>query len=134
MKLLKELKKKENQFYSSQINLKNELKFLQSRIRNKKISKIKKIIKRFTRIVNIKHFLDLKNTKNTIQATFTVLSKYIGLYKHSMNELVEGQIEVTHNKNFKFEDGETVKDKIDGFEKKLKENVNLNDHYEKKEK
>jgi len=132
IKLLHQLKKREKQYNSRQLNLRNEIRFLQMRIRNKKISKVKKVIKQILRFTNIKNLMDLKNTKNTIQATFVTLSKYIRLYKQSMNELVEGQREVTQNKNFKFEDGETVKEKIDKFEKKLKENVNLNDHYEKK--
>lgn len=134
IKLLQELKSNKNLYNFPTINLKTELKLIKSKIREKKIAKIKKFINKFTKIVNIKNFLDLKNTKNTIQATFTVLSKYISLYKLSMNELVEGQREVTQNKNFRFEDGETVKEKIENFERKLKENVNLNDHYEKKEK
>jgi hypothetical protein len=116
------------------VNLQIELKIINLRIREKRIAKIKNFINKIRKILNIKSFLDLKNTKNTIQATFSVLSKYIALYKLSMNELVEGQREVTHNKNFRFEDGETVQEKIENFERKLKENVNLNDHYEKKEK
>lgn len=133
LKLLRELKKRENRFYARKINFNSELRYLQSRIRNKKMAKYKQFFKRIYKILNIKHLMDLKNTKNTIHEAFSVLSKYIALYKRSINELVEGQREVTHNKNFKFEDGETVKDKIENFEKKLKENVNLHDHFEKKD-
>jgi len=130
--LLKEIKSEAKRFNSSQINFETELNFIKRKIITKRISSIRSKTRKFIRMLNIKNLLDLKNTKNTIHATFNILSKYIALYKQSMNELVEGQREVTNNKNFRFEDGESVKEKLEKFERKLKENVNLNDHYEKK--
>eukprot|EP00357_Protocruzia_adherens_P024401 CAMPEP_0114977368 /NCGR_PEP_ID=MMETSP0216-20121206/3197_1 /TAXON_ID=223996 /ORGANISM="Protocruzia adherens, Strain Boccale" /LENGTH=178 /DNA_ID=CAMNT_0002338415 /DNA_START=107 /DNA_END=643 /DNA_ORIENTATION=- len=42
---------------------------------------------------------------------------HINNYHRSLQELVEGHREVTTNKDFQFEDGETVQNKLDRFEK-----------------
>lgn len=42
--------------------------------------------------------------------------EFIGIYNKSIENIVEGQREVTFDTNFKMEDGETVKEKLDRFE------------------
>lgn len=81
--------------------------------------------------LNIKHFFDLKNTQNNVKLFFEFLSKHISNYKKSIQEIVEGQREVTQNKNFKFEDGQTVQEKMDNFDKKMKEYFNIQEFYKK---
>ena len=104
-------------------NLENELKEIKENIRQKRIKKITETIIHFVNKINIKHLLDLKNSQNNVKQLFNFLSRNIEIYKRSIQELVEGQREVTQNKNFQFEDGETVQEKMDKFELKLKENL-----------
>jgi hypothetical protein len=87
---------------------------------------------RVINILNIKKLLDLKNSQNNLQKFFDFLSRHIGTYKKAVQELVEGQREVTYNKDFKFQDGQTVKEKCDKFESKLKETLNIHNLYKKK--
>ena len=116
------------------VDLKKELMEIKQSIRKKQIEKLKNLIKFYLNKLNVKHLLDLKNSQNNMKNLFNFLSRNIEIYKRSIQELVEGQREVTYNKNFKFDDGETVKEKEIKFEEKLKENINLGDHYKKENK
>jgi hypothetical protein len=42
---------------------------------------------------------------------------FMRMYNLSIENIVEGQREVTFNQNYKFEDGKTVKEKMDAFER-----------------
>ncbi len=101
----------------------SELNEIKQKIRKEKIEKIKITFLYYLNKINIKHLLDLKNSQNNLKNIFNFLSRNIEIYKRSIQELVEGQREVTQNKKFQFEDGETVQDKMDKFETKLKENL-----------
>ena len=71
----------------------------------------------------------IKNNKETAKIVKTAQSKdfqenlnknfvyYLSLYHQSMQNLVEGQREVTKDVQFKFENGETVEDKMNKFDK-----------------
>jgi hypothetical protein len=107
-------------------NMKLELSEIRSRIRNKKINNVKNKLLSFLKFLNLRYLLELKNTQNNIQLFFEFLSRQIGNYKRAIQELVEGQREVTQNQDFKFEDGETVKDKMDRFDAKVKELFHIN--------
>lgn len=107
-------------------------------LREIKIKKIKKklnifyvLFSKIKKLINIKSLLDLKHTQDNIQKIFSWVSRHIEIYKKSIQEIVEGQREVTTNKNFKFEDGKTVQEKMDNFENKIKENLNLQNFYNK---
>jgi hypothetical protein len=102
-----------------------ELNFIREQKYKQYKEKTMLILKKMITFLNVKQILDLKNTQNNIKLIFTFFSKNIALYKLSIQELVEGQREVTQNKNFKFEDGKTVQNKMDEFEVKLKENLNI---------
>jgi len=106
--------------------MEKELKELKYQSRKKKFDYIKNKFVFLYRLTDIKYLLDLKNTQNNIKIIFDFLSKHIGNYKKAMQELVEGQREVTQNKNFTFEDGETVQEKMDKFDKKVKEILHIN--------
>jgi hypothetical protein len=106
------------------VDLKKELIEIKQSIRKKQIEKLRNLIKFYLNKLNVKHLLDLKNSQNNMKNLFNFLSRNIEIYKRSIQELVEGQREVTQNKNFQFEDGETVQEKMDKFEMKLKENLN----------
>jgi hypothetical protein len=81
--------------------------------------------------LNIKHLIDLKNSQNNIKHLLDFISRHVGVYKNSIQALVEGQREVTQNKNFTFDDGETVQEKMDKFEVKLKEHLNIKEIFSK---
>jgi len=106
------------------LDLNQELIEIKQNIRKKQIEKLKNLLKFYLNKLNLKHLLDLKNSQNNMKHFFNFLSRNIEIYKRSIQELVEGQREVTQNKNFQFEDGETVQEKMDKFEIKLKENLN----------
>lgn len=95
-------------------------------IRKKRLNAIKEkyliLIRKKLILFNYKNILDFRNSQDFVQRLFVFLSKHIGTYKASIQELVEGQREVIHNDNFKFDDGETAKEKTDRFESKFKEN------------
>lgn len=82
-------------------------------------------ITNFLKYLNIKNILDFRNSKEYVHKLFIFISKHIGTYKSSVHELVEGQREVIHNDEFIFDDGESVKNKIDKFELKFKQNFSL---------
>jgi hypothetical protein len=114
---------------SNLANMKNEISEIKKRIRDKKIEKIKNKLISLFNILNPRQLLELKNTQNNVQLFFAFISKHIGNYKRSIQELVEGQREVTQNQNFTFEDGESVKEKTDRFDKKVKEIFHINKKY-----
>jgi hypothetical protein len=102
-----------------------EINDIKDRILQRKIYSLKTKIKKYMSFLNLKYLIDLKNSQNNIKKFFDFLSKHITTYKMSIQEIVEGQREVTQNKNFTFDDGETVKEKMDKFENKLKEHLNV---------
>lgn len=71
---------------------------------------------------------EVRNQRSEIN-TGQVKSKiveFIGIYNKSIENIVEGQREVTFNPEFKLDDGETVKEKLDKFEttaKRLMKNL-----------
>jgi hypothetical protein len=113
------------------VNLEKELKDIKKEIQRKRIEKAKEFLFKILKIIDVRHLIDLKNSKDNIQKLFGILSKQIEIYKKSIQELVEGQREVTQNKNFTFEDGDTVQEKVDRFESKIKEYLNIQGHIEK---
>jgi len=58
--------------------------------------------------------------KDTRGAMMNKMVEYTKLYHESVQNLLEGQREVVKDENFKFEDGRTVRDKMDAFEIFLK--------------
>jgi len=113
------------------VNLEKELRDIKEEIQRKRIEKAKAILLKIMKIIDIRYLIDLKNSKDNIQKIFGILSKQIEIYKKSIQELVEGQREVTQNKNFTFEDGDTVQEKVDRFEAKIKEYLNIQGQIEK---
>ena len=95
------------------VNMKEELREIYGKDFQARINKFKMFFHKIYRMFNIKYLLDLKNSQDNIQKFFQFLSENIKIYKKSLEELVEGHREVTYNKNFKFQDGQTVQDKID---------------------
>ena len=53
--------------------------------------------------------------QNIVKSVFSNLT----LFYESLQALVEGRRDVLHNENFRFEDGKTVKEKQEAFEKYL---------------
>ena len=45
--------------------------------------------------------------------------KYLALYYESLQNLVEGRREVLHDEDFRFEDGKSVQEKAQIFEKRI---------------
>lgn len=86
LKLVRELKRKEKQFYSSQVNLHSELKFLQMRIRNRRISKANKIFKRIVKLINLNNYFDVEKVKSILHAWLILIAKNLGIYKPFVNE------------------------------------------------
>jgi hypothetical protein len=130
---LKYLNKNEDKIFIENKNNENNFPNFEEELKEIKLKKQKVYMKKITtffqqilKILNIKFLLDLKNSQNNIQKITEFASKHIGNYRKSIQELVEGQREVTTNKNFKFEDGETVQDKTNKFETKVKERLNIN--------
>lgn len=113
-----------NSFQSKvgKVDFKIELKEMKHKQLMKHFEKVRGFLLRLIKIFNWKAILDLKNSQDHINKVFVFLSKHIGTYKASIQELVEGQREVIYNDNFKFEDGQTAKEKTDEFEQKFKEN------------
>ncbi len=111
-------------------DLQKELTEIKSNIIKKRIAYIKMKVIKCLSYLNVKYLVDLKNSQNNIKQLFDFLSKHIATYKKSIQELVEGQREVTQNKNFTFDDGETVQKKIDKFENNLKEHMNLKTNFD----
>jgi len=95
------------------VNMKEELREIYGKALQAKINKFKMFFHKIYRMFNIKYLLDLKNSQDNIQKFFHFLSENIKIYKKSLEELVEGHREVTYNKDFKFQDGRTVQNKID---------------------
>jgi hypothetical protein len=95
------------------VNMKEELKEIYAKHIQAKINKLKMFFHKIYTVLNIKYLLDLKNSQDNIQKIFHLLSENIKIYKKSLEELVEGHREVTYNKDFKFQDGQTVQNKID---------------------
>jgi hypothetical protein len=109
-------------------DFKTELEFLKEEKRRKLKEKIINKISEYIKLLNIKRLMDIKNSQNNIQKFFAFLSLHVGTYKKSLQELVEGQREVTQNKQFTFDDGDTVQEKMDRFEYKIKEHLNVESH------
>lgn len=95
------------------VNMKEELREIYGKNIQAQLNKFKMFFHKIYRMFNIKYLLDLKNSQDNIQKFFLFLSENIKIYKKSLEELVEGHREVTYNKDFKFQDGETVQNKID---------------------
>lgn len=112
-------------------DLEKELEEIKLKMRQERIERVINYFKKIAKYSNIKHLFDLKNSQDNIQKLFAFLSEYIGIYKRSLQELVEGQREVTQKKNFKFEDGQTVQEKMDKFEAKVKEHLNIKNQFNK---
>lgn len=49
--------------------------------------------------------------------------KYMALYNSAISELLEGRREVMQDKRFRFEDGQTVEDKVSRVESVMKQLV-----------
>ena len=95
------------------LNLKDELQDIYGKEFQAKLNKFKMFWHKIYRIFNLKYLLDRKNSQDNIKRFFHFLSENIKIYKKSLEELVEGHREVTYNKDFKFQDGQTVQNKID---------------------
>jgi hypothetical protein len=106
-------------------NFEKEISEIRENIKKERIKKIKTLVNKYIQYFNVKQLIDLKNSQNNVQKFFAFLSKHIGTYKKSISELVEGQREVTQNKNFLLDDGDTVQEKLDRFENKIKEHMNI---------
>ncbi|CAI2382229.1 unnamed protein product [Moneuplotes crassus] len=67
-----------------------------------------------------------KNIKKREKQPMTVergaksLSKFLGIYRTGMASMLQGYREVTTDENFKFDDGTTVKERMDRFESRMK--------------
>lgn len=109
-------------------NFKSELEFIKEEKRRKLKEKVLNKINDYVKLLDIKRLMDLKNSQNNIQKFFAFLSLHVGTYKKALQELVEGQREVTQNKQFTFDDGDTVQEKMDRFEYKIKEHLNVDSH------
>jgi hypothetical protein len=109
-------------------DFKKEIDEIKENIWKKRINYLKITIVKYFGYFNIKNLIDLKNSQDNVKKIFDFLSRHITTYKTSIQELVEGQREVTQNKNFTFDDGETVQEKMDKFEKKLKEHLDVKSH------
>ena len=105
-----------------------ELNDIKDELQIKRIKKIKIYFNKYLQMINIKYLIDLKNSQNNVKQIFAFISRHIGTYNQSMQELVEGQREVTQNKNYLFDDGETVQEKKDKFENKIKDYMNIEAH------
>lgn len=121
-------KKKPNSSYflhTSKVNLKEEVEFIKEKLNLKRRERLLVFFQTKFFIFNWKSFLDFRNSQDFIHKVFLFLSKHIGTYKSSIQELVEGQREVIHNDEFLFDDGETAKEKTNKFERKFKENFSI---------
>jgi hypothetical protein len=116
-------KKIENKNFG--IDFKKELADIKYKIYKQRLNFLTSKIMTFVKKFNLKYLLDLKNSQNNIEILFDFLTRHITIYKRSIQELVEGQREVTQNKNFKFEDGETVQQKMDKFDEKIKDILHI---------
>ena len=112
--------------------MKEELREIYWKMLQARLNKIKMFFHKIYRMFNIKYLLDLKNSQDNIQKFFHFLSENIKIYKKSLEELVEGHREVTYNKDFKFQNGQTVQNKIDKvnelmtqFDRKIKETLSI---------
>lgn len=115
----------DNKARKHSVDLKSEISHIKQVKRNQRK---KEIIAFFTNTLNflsVRKLLDMKNTKNNVQDLFDLLSKQISNYKNAIQELVEGQREVTQDKNYRFENGETVQDRLDKFTVKFRENFSF---------
>ena len=123
--------KSNNKFYTQNynltINFKKEIQDIKIKNRNILKEKYYLYIQNKLSKVNWKALLDFKNSQDYIHKIFLFLTRHIGTYKASIQELVEGQREVIYNDDFKFEDGETAKQKTEKFEGKFKENFSVRD-------
>ena len=97
----------------TKLNFEKELKEIKEQRVKKQIEMIKATINKIINFFNFKRIIELKNSQSNIKALFHFLSAHITNYKQALHDLVEGHREVTHNKKFKFENGETVKDRMD---------------------
>ena len=98
---------------NTNLNFDKELKEIKEEKRRKQILLIKKFGYRIINFFNIKRIVDLKNSQTNVREIFRFLSTHISNYKQALHELVEGHREVTYNKQFKFENGETVKERME---------------------
>ena len=109
-------------------DFKRELEFIKQEKRRQLKEKIFNKLNEYIKLFNVKRLMDIKNSQNNIQKFFAFLSLHVGTYKKALQELVEGQREVTQNKQFTFDDGDTVQEKMDRFEYKIKEHLNVESH------
>jgi len=65
---------------------------------------------------------EIKNRDTRARVMWKIV-EYTNLYHESVQNLVEGQREVVRDENFKFEDGTTVKEKMDKFEQFLRKRM-----------
>lgn len=114
------------------VDLKSELNQLKSKRINRLIYKYYRKIYLSLKNVDYKTLMDMRNTQNFVKKFFEFLSKHIGTYKSSLHNIVEGQREVINDENFKFDDGETVKEKVKRFEGRFKENFQIKEYIQSK--
>jgi hypothetical protein len=107
------------------VDFKQELNQIKYALLKKRVNYIKDSLLKFVKRLNIKYLIDLKNSQNNVELIFDFLSRHIATYKNAIHELVEGQREVTQNKNFRFQDGETVQNKMDKFDNRIKEVLHI---------
>jgi hypothetical protein len=118
-------KEKNLKIENNGIDFKKEIRDIKYAIFLKRVNKLKEKIYSLIQIFNLKYLFDLKNSQNNLDKFFDFMSRHIATYKKSIQELVEGQREVTQSKTFRFEDGETVEEKMENFDKKVKEILHL---------
>jgi hypothetical protein len=122
---LSEFNKPSEKKVNTGIDFKKELTDIKYSIRINRFRYIRdKLIWLFNKF-NLKYLIDLKNSQNNVELFFEFLTRHIATYKQAIHELVEGQREVTQNRNFRFPDGETVGDKMDSFDKRVKEVLHI---------
>lgn len=64
--------------------------------------------------------VDIDELRGQRKQYMKVVLKYFKFYNKSLENLVEGQREVVNNDEFEFEDGDTVKDRLDSLREKLR--------------
>ena len=60
-----------------------------------------------------------KNYEEEASKRFKGFFRYLALYYESIQNLVEGRREVLHDEEFRFEDGKSVEEKAEIFEKRI---------------
>jgi len=124
LKLLKKLKKKERQFFSRRTNTQSELKILQLGIRNKKVFKIKELLKPVNKLINLKNMQILINIMEFLLLKIKKLLLLCKNYYLSLQEKRE-EIEVNNNINQENKRKRKVEEKNNNFQEseKSKEDI-----------